>query len=59
MIRVENLFVKYGSLCAVSGVSLAIKDGEAFGIIGRNGAGKQRLLKRWKDCGKGQAEKSI
>jgi len=44
MIRVENLFVKYGSLCAVSGVSLAIKDGEAFGIIGRNGAGKTTLI---------------
>ena len=44
MIKVENLFVKYGSLCAVSDVSLTIPDGEAFGIIGRNGAGKTMLV---------------
>lgn len=44
MIKVENLFVKYGSLCAVSDVSLTIPDGEAFGIIGRNGAGKTTLV---------------
>ena len=44
MIKVENLFVKYGSMCAVSDVSLTIPDGEAFGIIGRNGAGKTTLV---------------
>lgn len=44
MIKVENLFVKYGALCAVSDVSLTIPDGEAFGIIGRNGAGKTTLV---------------
>ena len=44
MIKVENLFVKYGALSAVSDVSLTIPDGEAFGIIGRNGAGKTTLV---------------
>ena len=29
MIKVENLFVKYGALSAVSDVSLTIPDGEA------------------------------
>ena len=43
-IKVENLVVKYGDLRAVSDVSLNISDGEAFGIIGKNGAGKTTVF---------------
>jgi ABC-2 type transport system ATP-binding protein len=39
-VTVEHLVKKYGHLVAVNDVSLAIREGEIFGIIGPNGAGK-------------------
>jgi len=39
-LRVRNLTVRYGSLCALSGVSWSVADGEILGVIGPNGAGK-------------------
>ena len=39
-VRVENLWKKYGALEAVRGVSLNVKQGEIFGLIGPDGAGK-------------------
>jgi ABC-type multidrug transport system ATPase subunit len=38
-VRVENLWTKYGALEAVRGVSLNVKQGEVFGLIGPDGAG--------------------
>lgn len=39
-IRVQDLWKKYGAVEAVRGVSLAINQGEIFGLIGPDGAGK-------------------
>src|SRR5271166_3678612 len=39
-IRIENLWKKYGDLEAVRGVSLEVRQGEIFGLIGPDGAGK-------------------
>lgn len=44
VIKVENLVVKYGDLCAISDISFEVLEGEAFGIIGKNGAGKTTLV---------------
>lgn len=39
-LKVDGLTVRYGSLTALSDVSMAVEDGEILGIIGPNGAGK-------------------
>src|ERR1039457_4680260 len=39
-IRVRDLHKQYGVINAVSGVNLEIGDGEIFGLIGPDGAGK-------------------
>lgn len=45
MIRLIQGKVRYNSFMALNGVSLVVKKGETFGILGRNGAGKSTLLK--------------
>ncbi|AEV87463.1 sulfate ABC transporter ATPase [Actinoplanes sp. SE50] len=40
VIEVSNLSKRYGDTVAVRDVSLAVEDGEIFGILGPNGAGK-------------------
>lgn len=44
MLRIKNLKCSYGSIIAVHGVSLSVKEGELISIIGANGAGKSSLL---------------
>jgi len=44
-ILVENLTKNYGSLVAISNVSLNADSGEVVGLIGPNGAGKSTLMK--------------
>ncbi len=39
-IRIANLWKRYGALEAVKGIDLEIGDGEIFGLIGPDGAGK-------------------
>ena len=39
-IRIQNLVKRYGPLEAVRGISLEVKEGEIFGLIGPDGAGK-------------------
>jgi len=45
MLTVDNLWVFYGAIQALSGVSLEVEEGEIVSIIGLNGAGKTTLLK--------------
>ncbi|HZZ52971.1 MAG TPA: ABC transporter ATP-binding protein [Trebonia sp.] len=45
-IEVEGLSKRYGRRVAVDDVSFAVADGEIFGLLGRNGAGKSTTV----DC---------
>lgn len=45
VVDVESLWVRYGQLAAVRGISLQIPRGEVYGFIGPNGAGKSSTIK--------------
>lgn len=45
MIKIEHLSKSYDSIKAVNDVSVTIKDGTVFGLIGTNGAGKSTVLR--------------
>jgi len=45
MIEYENITKKYGDTTALNNVSFQIKDGQIFGLIGHNGAGKSTAIK--------------
>ena len=42
---IQDLYVRYGRLDAVKGISLNIPQGEVFGFIGPNGAGKSSTIR--------------
>ena len=44
-IEVKNFKKNYGTASAVKGISLSVKKGELFGIIGPDGAGKTSLIR--------------
>jgi ABC-2 type transport system ATP-binding protein len=44
MLNINNVSKNFGSLAALSGVSLSIEKGEFFGLLGPNGAGKSTLM---------------
>lgn len=45
MIRVENIVKNYGTVKALSNISFQVNEGELFGLIGPDGAGKTSLLR--------------
>lgn len=45
MIKVENVEKYYGKIKALNGVSLTVKDGAIYGLIGTNGSGKSTVLR--------------
>ena len=44
VIQVSGLTKRYGTLAALSDVSVEVRDGEIFGLIGPNGAGKTTAM---------------
>jgi ABC-2 type transport system ATP-binding protein len=44
-VRVDALAKRYGTFVALDGVSIAIARGEAFGLVGANGAGKTTFIR--------------
>lgn len=44
MVEIENLVKRYGNLVALDHLSLHIKKGEIFGLLGPNGSGKTTAL---------------
>ncbi len=45
LLEVKNLLGGYGDIPVLRGVSLAVREGEAVGLLGHNGMGKSTLLK--------------
>ncbi len=45
MLTLQDLRVRYGSIEAVKGISLEVRDGEMVALIGANGAGKSTTLR--------------
>ena len=45
ILRVKNLFVSYGGINALRGVSVDVEQGQIVSLIGANGAGKSTLLR--------------
>lgn len=44
MLKISDLFVSYGAIKAVKGISLELNEGEIVALIGNNGAGKTSTL---------------
>ncbi|AEV68487.1 ABC transporter ATP-binding protein [Acetivibrio clariflavus] len=44
MIRIENLVKSYGKHQVLKGVNIEVKEGEVYGFIGQNGAGKSTTM---------------
>ena len=44
IIKVSSLTKKYDGIAVVNGISFDVKEGEIFGILGQNGAGKSTTL---------------
>ncbi len=45
MLKVQDLYVNYGSIVALQGISFEVHKGEIVSLVGANGAGKSTTLK--------------
>ena len=45
LVQIENVSMRFGSIAAVEDVSLQVKEGTIFGLVGSDGAGKSTLLR--------------
>ena len=45
MISIQNISKNFGEVSALRNINLEIKDGELFGLIGPDGAGKSTLMR--------------
>ncbi|WP_408070840.1 ABC transporter ATP-binding protein [Butyrivibrio sp. JL13D10] len=45
MIKANNLSKKFDDIQAIAGIDLTIEDGQVFGLVGTNGAGKSTFLR--------------
>ena len=45
MLEIRNLQTHYGTSHIIQGIDLTVREGEVFGVFGRNGVGKTTLLK--------------
>lgn len=45
IVKAENISISYGDVQALKGVSFEVNEGEIFGIIGGDGAGKTSLFR--------------
>lgn len=45
VVRVTDLGKSFGAVCALNGVSLAVKPGQIVGLVGSDGAGKTTLIR--------------
>ena len=45
LLSIQDLHVAYGSIVALQGISLGVREGEIVTLIGANGAGKSTLLR--------------
>lgn len=43
-ITVQNLFKSYGNIPAIQDINISVKQGEVFGLLGANGAGKSTTI---------------
>ncbi len=59
MLALEDVYVNYGTLQIIQGVSMKIKDGEMISLVGSNGAGKTTLLKTISGLKKAMAGKIL
>jgi branched-chain amino acid transport system ATP-binding protein len=44
LLQIEDVYQQFGALKVLNGISLAVPEGQALGIVGPNGAGKTTLL---------------
>lgn len=45
LLKVDNIYVSYGSFQALHGISLEVNEGEIVALLGSNGAGKSTTIK--------------
>ena len=45
LLELKGVSASYGSVPAIGGVSIAVDEGEAVGLLGANGAGKSTTLR--------------